>query len=144
MQNTKVKDIMATDPIMVKPEDSLQDAACMMKETDCGCLPVGTKDKVEGIITDRDIIVRAVCDKKDLETEKVSDYMTDKVFAVKETDTLEAAAKVMHKNGVGRVIVKDSKGSITGLLSFGRMLREGEDKDEVSNVVSCATGKEAA
>ena len=70
MQNTQVKDVMAKDIVMISPDDTLQQAACKMQEADCGVLPVGTKDNIAGVITDRDIVIRAVCKGLDPASEK--------------------------------------------------------------------------
>ena len=71
-----VKDLMWSEPPMVSPDATLKEAAAKMTEVDCGVLPVGTGSKVEGIITDRDIVVRAISKGKDPSRERASDFMT--------------------------------------------------------------------
>lgn len=71
MQNTNVKDLMASDLMFIDPEDTLREAAQQMKEVDCGVLPVGDKDDVEGIITDRDIVIRAIARGENPEEKKL-------------------------------------------------------------------------
>ena len=89
MHNLKVKDFMTIDPIIIDPETSLQQAAETMKDIDCGMLPVGSKDRLRGVITDRDITLRAVCEGKHPMVEMVRDYMTSEVYACNEEDFLE-------------------------------------------------------
>jgi len=90
---TKVQELMKENPEVIKPDATLREAAQKMKEIECGVLPVGTKDNLQGMITDRDIIIRAVAEGKDPAKEKVRDYMTDEAHACKETETLQDAAK---------------------------------------------------
>jgi len=80
MKNTKVKDLMTPHPVLVSPNASLQEAAKRMKKINCGILPVGTEQQLEGIITDRDITIRAVSEGRDPIQAKVSQYMSDRVY----------------------------------------------------------------
>lgn len=144
MQNTKVKELMTSDPVLITPDASLKDAAAKMENVDCGVLPVGTKDRLDGIITDRDIVIRAIAKGKDPAKEKVRDYMTGKVYACNEEDYLEDAADKMREHKVSRLVVKNKQGKVTGILSFGGILRKNADADEVANVVKHATHRAAA
>jgi CBS domain-containing protein len=144
MQNTKVKDLMTYDPVFAAPDDTLRQAAAKMKDVECGILPVGTKDKLQGIITDRDIVIRAIAKGKDPAKEKVKDYMSPQVYACNEEDYLEDAADKMRQNEVSRLVVKTKTGKISGILSFGGILRKNANAEEVANVVKHATHRAAA
>jgi predicted transcriptional regulator len=144
MRNRKVKDLMSDQPCMIAPDASLQEAARMMANVDCGFLPVCNKNDVIGIITDRDIVIRAISRGKDPTKEKVLNYMTNDCFGCHENDYLEDAAAKMHDYKVSRLIVRDSKGQISGVLSFGGILRKNADAKEVANVVKHAIRKEVA
>ncbi|MDE3060039.1 MAG: CBS domain-containing protein [Pseudomonadota bacterium] len=135
---------MKPDPAVISPDMSLQEAARKMAEIDCGVLPVGKGDDLEGIITDRDIVTRAVAKGKDVSREKVRDYMTEGVCYCSEDDSLADAAKSMQENQVARLMVKDDGGRTSGILSFGAILRKNDDSEEITEVVECATGKNAA
>jgi len=141
---TKVKDLMTCDPIIVSSNCTLKDAAQEMGTADCGVLPVGSWDKLEGIITDRDIVIRAVAKGKDINTMKVKDCMTSDIFYCNMEDTIEQAAKKMKENNVSRLVVKDNKGKACGIITFGCLLRKSESKEEIGKVVECAVGKKAA
>lgn len=132
---------MEGHPVFISADASLQDAARKMRDSDCGFLPVGSKDFAEGIITDRDIIVRAVAEGRNPAEERVKDYMTRDVFACLESDTLGAAASVMSENDVSRLVVQDANGKMSGVLTFGRIIRSNDNRDETSEVVELATGK---
>jgi len=141
---TKVRELMNQKPILVGPDETLQEAARKMKETNCGVLPVGSENNVQGIITDRDIIIRAISAGKNPATEKVGDYMTTKICACSENDSLTEAAETMHENDVSRLVVTNDIGKVCGILSFGHILRKHHNQNEVVEVVACATGKKVA
>lgn len=144
MSKLTVKDIMVSHPVTIRPEATLQEAASKMKTADCGILPVGTSDNVMGMITDRDIVIRALAQGRDTTKEKVSDFMTDKVFSCRETDNIETAAAVMKDNSISRLLVKDDSEKVVGILSFGCILREDANAKEVADVVQQVKNREAA
>ncbi len=141
MQNLTVKDLMAENPIFVDLDDTLEDAAVEMRVVDCGVLPVGNRNNVKGVITDRDIVIRAIAKGKDPAKERVRNYMTSKAFFCKEDDSITDAANVMGKNKIGRLIVRDDAGRVSGILSFGHILRESISAADIANLVSSVVGK---
>ncbi len=145
MAQTKVKELMRRNPEVISPDSTIKEAAQKMKFLDCGVLPVGDKDILEGIITDRDIVLSAVAKGKDISQERVRDHMTYQVFGCREEDSLEEAAQQMHDHQVNRLVVRDDSGKVSGILSFGRIIREDADATEIAKVVEYAvSGKKAA
>lgn len=144
MQDTLVKELMTLRPVIVSPDASLKEAARLMDEVDCGILPVGNESNFEGILTDRDIVVRAVAWGKDITKEKVRDYMSPRVFFCEETDTLKQAADKMRDHQVSRLIVRDANKKPRGILTFGCILRKTSDIGEISDAVEHAVGRKAA
>jgi CBS domain-containing protein len=142
MQN-KVKDFMTPDPVIIPSESTLKEAAQKMEAVDCGVLPVGSWNDLEGIITDRDIVIRAVAKGKDVTMEKVNDYMTSEVFYCDEEDTLEEVAEKMSRNNVNRLVVKDGDDKPCGIITFGCILRKDNDKDEINKIIEQVAGKAA-
>lgn len=141
MANLLVKDLMWSEPAVIAPDATLREAAAKMEEVDCGVLPVGTDSRIEGIITDRDIVIRAISKGKDPATEKVSSYMTAMVHSCKETDTIRDAAHVMKRNKVGRLAVMSPSNKLTGILSFGHILRNDAGAEEVADIITRVAGK---
>lgn len=141
---TMVKDLMKANPVIIPAHTTLKEAAQKMKSVDCGVLPVGAWDKPEGMITDRDIVVRAVAEGIDAGSAQVRDYMTREVFYCSDSDTLAQAAELMRRNGVSRLVVKDAGGKACGILTFGCILRKDESLNEIGKVVESAVGKKAA
>lgn len=122
----KVKDLMTADVRVVASSASIVEAARMMRDGDFGLLPVGTPDKLEGTITDRDIVVRAVAQGKGGDT-PVAGAMSAGVRAVREDDSLEQASAQMQKHQVRRLPVLDAAGKLVGILSLGDLAVDAAD-----------------
>jgi CBS domain-containing protein len=137
---TQVQELMTSHPEMISPSATLQQAAKRMKAVKCGALPVGTENKLKGIITDRDIVIRALAEGKSPAKELVGDYMSTPVFACNEMDTLEDAAEKMQEHKVSRLVVRNHEGRVTGILSFGSILKNDANPKEVASIVKHACG----
>ncbi|MDX2027211.1 MAG: CBS domain-containing protein [Alphaproteobacteria bacterium] len=141
---TRVKDLMREDPVIIPSNLTLEEAAQKMEAINCGVLPVGTDDKIEGIITDRDIVIRAVAKGKDITKERVRDHMTAQVCSCQQDDTPDRAAGLMRENNVNRVIVEDEDGRPCGILTFGHIIRKNDSMTEIATAIECAVGRKAA
>jgi CBS domain-containing protein len=111
--------IMTEDPHAVTAEATLAEVAKSMRELDVGVIPVvdGDEDRrLVGVITDRDIVVRALADGKDGGA-KVGDYMTPGVATVGRNDTVHDVLDVMKRERVRRVPVTDREGRLVGIIS---------------------------
>lgn len=114
----KVREIMTKDIASLRSDDSLEHAAQLMKQYNCGSLPVCTQDKLIGIITDRDIAVRSVASGDDVSQKRVGDIMTnDVVFANPETDVNDAA-RIMSDRQIRRLPVVENN-SLIGIVALG-------------------------
>ena len=91
----KIKDVMTTGVECVRPETTLQEAAAKMKSLNVGPLPVCEGDRAVGIVTDRDIVIRAISDGRDPRTTPVRDVMTKDVVTVQETDDADHDAAII-------------------------------------------------
>ncbi len=140
---TKVKSFMQPHPHTVSPDCTLREAAAQMKALDCGILPVGNEQQPEGVITDRDIVTRAVAEGKDINVEKVRDFMTAIIHSCNAEETIEEAADKMREYQVSRLLVEED-GEVCGIITFGSMLRKSENKEETANVVEHAVKSKAA
>jgi len=132
MKNITVKECMTEHPVLVAPDTTLAVAAQKMRDMKCGFLPVGRRGKLRGIITDRDIVVRAIAEGRNPMLETVADYMTEQVFACNENDYLEDAIDKMFEHKVTRLVVMDAKGGVVGVLSYGGILRQEATAGEIS------------
>ena len=116
----KAQDIMAKDPRCVTPRTSIQEAARLMKTEDVGALPVVESDssrKVVGIITDRDITIRAVADGRDIGSVTVSDVMSKGATTAKAGDNIDEVMKMMGREQVRRIPIVDDRDQLVGIVS---------------------------
>jgi len=115
----KVHDIMSSDVQLVTPDDTIQAAAQKMAEADVGFLPVGENDKLVGMVTDRDIALRAVARGKNPASTRVREIMTDKVLYCLEDEDVEEAADTMSNLKIRRLPIVDDDKRLVGILSLG-------------------------
>ena len=115
----KVSEAMSMDVRIANPEETIQQAACTMASLDAGVLPVGEKDHLVGMITDRDIAIRAVAQGKGPDT-PVRDVMTtEQVLYCYEDEELDHVAKNMGSQQVRRLPVVNRDKRLVGIVSFG-------------------------
>ncbi len=116
----KVKDCMCDDVCCIKPETNLYEAAQLMSQNHIGCIPVcDERNAICGIITDRDILLRAVCCDKDIKTTKASDIMSCNICVCKPEDEIKQAEGVMSQNQVRRLPVCNENNQVVGILTIG-------------------------
>jgi CBS domain-containing protein len=113
-----VKQVMSGEVKLAKPDQTIREAARMMAELDCGCLPVAENDRLIGMITDRDIAVRAVAEGKSLKT-PIREVMTREVKYCFEDAELDEVAQNMADIKVRRLPVLNQKKRLVGILSLG-------------------------
>ncbi len=136
----KISDVMTPNPKTVKPSDSIQTAANIMREEDAGAVPVVEGGRVVGMVTDRDIVVRAVAD-GDF-TAKISDVVSDDVITATPEMTTSEAAELMGEHQIRRLPVIDGDDRLVGIVSLGdlavkenRDSRMGETLENISEGV---------
>jgi len=112
-----VRDVMTHHVVIAAPDASIRQVAQMMSEIDSGVIPI-VNDELLGIVTDRDIVVRAVAEFRDLES-PVSGIMTQGVESCLEDDDLREASRRMADLQMRRLVVFDRDGNVTGILSLG-------------------------
>ena len=122
--NMTVKELMTPNPTVVKPDDSVAQAATLMKQEDCGALPVVANGKLVGIITDRDIVIRAIAAGKDARSTKISEVMTADPSTIASGATDDEAEKLMAKSQVRRLPVVDG-GKLVGIIVTAQLARRG-------------------
>lgn len=124
---------MRVDQIMTKqakwctPDDTLDRAAQLMWNSDCGCLPVCAADgvnRVIGVVTDRDICMSAVFQGKALHELRVANAMARVLKACRPSDSLADAEKFMSETRIRRLPVADDQGSLVGIIALADLARE--------------------
>ena len=130
----KVRDVMSRDVLVASPTQSIRDAAKMMAKIDAGVLPVGENDRLVGMITDRDIAIRAVAEGKAPIT-KVRDVMSDEVLYCFDDQDLDEVAQNMGDSKVRRLPVVNREKRLVGIISLGDLARN-EDAGTTGQTVS--------
>jgi CBS domain-containing protein len=124
----KIKEVMTRAVETVRPDQSIQEAAAKMKSIDVGPMPVVDGDRLVGMLTDRDIVVRAVADGRDARTTKVREAMTSDVVCCTEDDDVKDAAKKMKDRQIRRIVVVDAGQRVTGIVSLGDIAVDTSDE----------------
>ena len=120
----QISEIMSRDVVIVSPSDSLQMVAQKMAEIDSGIMPVGEKDRLVGIVTDRDIVLRAVAKGKTPGKSTARDVMSPDIKYCYEDETLENAARNMSTLQVKRLPVLNREKRLVGIVSLGDLAME--------------------
>jgi CBS domain-containing protein len=123
----KIGEVMTSQVEYIEPSTTLMEAAKKMRDLECGFLPVSdeNKQKLQGVVTDRDITIRAVADGMDPATTRVDSIITDKVLYCYAEDDIEKAAESMRDQRVYRLIVLNNpdEKKLCGILSLGDLQR---------------------
>src|SRR3712207_742027 len=125
----KLREIMTPNVQVVSPEATLEEAASLMRELDVGPLPVCDGRRVHGMITDRDVTVRATAEGRDPTTTRVRDVMTPEVIFAYDDQDVREAARLMQEKQIRRLLVLDRNKDLVGIVSLGDLAIEtGDDK----------------
>lgn len=113
----KVREIMTKDIASLSSNDTVERAAQLMKQYDCGCIPVCTKDKVIGVVTDRDIAIRSTASGQDCH-QNVGDIMSKDLVVGNPDMDVQDAAQLMSERQIRRLPVIENN-SLVGIVALG-------------------------
>jgi CBS domain-containing protein len=125
-----VRDIMVQDVVSIEPAASLTDAARAMEEANVGMLPVVQDGKVLGVITDRDIVVRAVAREADPAATAVGDCLSINAIVAHPDWSTEQAMQTMAQAQVGRLPVLDDDDQLVGVVTLSSLAFRAPEKEE--------------
>lgn len=128
----KIKDVMTAVVPTLDPDASLEEAAELMSASDADCLPIVENGRVVGLLTDRDIVVRALAKRLSPEETAVGDIMSYELVACGEDEEAERAEALMAERRVRRVLVLDESGALRGLVSVGNVPAAGGSGADVA------------
>lgn len=106
------------------PQDTLNQAANLLWDHDCGALPVVEDDRVIAMLTDRDICMAAYLQNRPLTDLPVSSAMSRDVYSCSAEDSLEEAQRLMQEHQVRRIPVTDDEGRLIGVVSLNDVVRD--------------------
>ena len=124
----KLREIMSDHVEVIHPDDSLQTAAEKMRDRDIGFLPVCDGDRLIGVLTDRDLITRALADGLEPKALLGRDLVTSPAIYCFDDQSIEEAAKLMHDNQIRRLVVLSRDKQMVGVISLGDLAMTASDK----------------
>lgn len=131
----KLREVMTAHVEFVGPTQSLREAAQLMRQFDVGPVPVCEEGRVIGILTDRDIAVRAVAEGRDPEATPVAEVMSRNVAFCHPDDDVDVAADLMASRQLRRLLVLDSDRRLSGIVSLGDLAVRKHDPKLVGKVM---------
>lgn len=123
----QVAEIMTRDAALTDPNTTIRDAARTMRDQDLGALPVGENDRLVGMVTDRDIVVRGVADEQPAGQATVRQVMSESVYYCFEDEEAERAAQVMAEHQVRRLPVLNRDKRLVGMVALADLGRAGTE-----------------
>lgn len=128
----QAKDIMTSSITVVNKDNDIFDIAQIMKENDIGFVPVSDKQKIIGIITDRDIVVKALANKDT----KIYNYITKDIVTCNINDSIDMILTTMAENKVKRLLVVDDK-KVVGIISLSDILNINYNNQNKLKSIEC-------
>jgi CBS domain-containing protein len=128
-----VREIMTRDPVVMEERSTVAEAARAMKEQDIGDVIVTAGEQVCGIVTDRDIVVRALAEGREPMTTKLADIVSSELVTVKPDDPVEEAARLMRERALRRMPVV-SDGRPVGVVSIGDLAIERDEESGLAQI----------
>ncbi|RYD80472.1 MAG: CBS domain-containing protein [Verrucomicrobiaceae bacterium] len=132
----KTQEIMTLEVEVIRPTDTLFEAAKKMRDLDIGVLPVCFDNRLQGMITDRDITIRAVAEGRDPSSMLVQDVMSPDVIYCYEDDNLEHVEQMMMDYQVRRLPVVTRKNKrLAGIISIGDLATKSGEVQEIGRTL---------
>lgn len=135
----QLKEFINTRVETAHPSDTLQRAAEKMRKLDIGSLPVCDGGRLVGMITDRDITIRAVASGSDTTAVTVSEVMTPETLWCLEHESVEEAARIMQENQVRRILVLNDANELVGITSLGELATVTRDRQLVGETLEAVS-----
>jgi len=119
----QINEVMHKGTEWVHPDISLVELAKKMRDNDIGALPVGEEDKLVGMVTDRDIVIRCVAEGKDVSSASARDVMTGETIWCYDDADVKEASKLMSEKRVRRIPIINQDKRLVGMLSVGDLTK---------------------
>ncbi|WP_411098584.1 CBS domain-containing protein [Streptomyces sp. x-45] len=128
-----VRDVMTGDPVTVEPLTSVTAVARLMRDQDLGAVLVTEGDRLRGLVTDRDLVVRSVAEGGDPEQTTVAGACSDDMVTVRSDEELDHAVRLMSEHAVRRLPVVDD-GRPVGIVSLGDLAMERDPESALGDI----------
>lgn len=123
----KISEVMTADVKLARPEQSIREAALVMAAADVGSLPVSDNDRLVGMVTDRDLVLRAIAKGLGVDT-PVRDVMTAQIRYCRDDEDVASVAKNMAELGVRRLPVVDRDKRLVGIVALSNIAQSGNQQ----------------
>ena len=139
----QVHDIMTPSVHIADPNMTIRDVARWMRAEDVGALPVGENDRLVGVVTDRDIVMRAVAEERSPGNTSVREVMSEGVCYCFEDDDVEGASQVMATHQVRRLPVLNRQKRLVGVIALADISRADDEsaQDALKDISAPADGE---
>ena len=130
----KVRELMSEQPIKLSSSSPIIEAARRMRAANVGSIIVEDNGQPCGIVTDRDIAIRAVADGRDPQSTRIAEISSKDLTAVSPDDDLDRAIQLMRERAIRRVLVVDSRNQAVGILSLGDLALERDSRSVLGQI----------
>jgi CBS domain-containing protein len=131
-----VSNVMTREVEVVRPDATIQEAAQKMKEIDVGSLPVCDGRKLQGVITDRDVTIRAVAEGRDPKQTRVKDVMTADVVYGRTGQDIVEIAETMAAHQIRRLPIVNDDNDLVGIVALGDLAVDAPDEELGGDVLA--------
>ncbi|MER6591693.1 CBS domain-containing protein [Micromonospora purpureochromogenes] len=134
----RVSDVMTKQVVYLSAETTLDEAARVMKEADIGDVVVTDGATLAGVLTDRDIVVRAVAERSDPSNTTIGSITTREVVMIEQHSTASEAASLMRERNIRRVLVCDNERKLVGIVSLGDLAMQLDPTSALADISEAA------
>jgi CBS domain-containing protein len=138
MADMKVRDVMTQEVVYLPADTTLDEAARAMRERDIGDVVVTEGPTLAGVVTDRDIVVRAVADRQDPTATQLGTIATRDLVMIEQDASTDEAANVMRDRAVRRLLVCDADRQLVGIISLGDLAMAQDPSSALSDISEAA------
>ncbi|MTE21870.1 CBS domain-containing protein [Streptomyces sp. TRM43335] len=129
----QVNEIMTADPTTVTPQTPIVEVARLMKEEDIGEVLVAEEDRLRGLVTDRDLVVRAMAEARDVEATAAQDVCSADLVTCSPNDDVSEAVRLMREHALRRLPVLDGE-ELVGVVSIGDLAVDRDPSSALSDI----------
>ncbi|MBT2407591.1 MULTISPECIES: CBS domain-containing protein [unclassified Streptomyces] len=129
----KIREIMTEHPVTVGPQTSLRDAARRMRDADIGDVLITDDGHLRGLVTDRDLVVRALAEGNDPDQTTVAEICSDELVSVAPDDDIDHAVDLMRERALRRLPVIDNE-ELIGIVSLGDLAIDRDERSALADI----------